>query len=282
MKKLKRIPSLKTLFLASTASIFVGISLIDPVFAHSYVNAHPLYLKWTRNYLFRSIDYFSVRRGWEVFSQVCANCHSIGSEKAAYSNLWEHTHTFKEASEIAGEVEVMTGPNDKGEMYPRPGRISDSFVDLYTNVEEACSRNNGLYPMPAVYMVYGKEDRENYIFSLLTGYCDPPKGVTIEEGQYYNPYMPDGIIGMPAPLSDDIVEYDDGTEATVTQLAYDVVNFLIFIGLPHDESFRKYTFYCQALLLMGGLASLYGYIKTRRSTTFAKTVQIIKRRRNFK
>ncbi len=52
---------------------------------------------------------------------------------------------------------------------------------------------------------------QDYIFSLLTGYCDPPAGVEVPEGMAYNPYFPGGNIGMPQQLYQDSVEYEDGT-----------------------------------------------------------------------
>ena len=62
-----------------------------------------------------------------------------------------------------------------------------------------------------------------YVYSVLTGYEEPP-GRTGQprqpEGKSYNPYFAAGHwIGMPAPLTDDQVTYDDGTPATVDQMA---------------------------------------------------------------
>jgi|SRR6266404_4998296 len=51
---------------------------------------------------------------------------------------------------------------------------------------------------------------QDYLFSLLTGYVDPPAGVEIREGMNYNPYFPGGAISMPRVLFDGLVEYDDG------------------------------------------------------------------------
>ena len=51
---------------------------------------------------------------------------------------------------------------------------------------------------------------QDYIFSLLTGYVDPPAGVEIREGMNYNPYFPGGAISMARVLFDGLVEYDDG------------------------------------------------------------------------
>lgn len=51
---------------------------------------------------------------------------------------------------------------------------------------------------------------EDYVFSLLTGYCEPPGGVTVREGLYYNPYFPGQAIGMAPPIYNEVLEYEDG------------------------------------------------------------------------
>ena len=81
--------------------------------------------------------------------------------------------------------------------------------------------------------------RQDYVFSLLTGYTDPPAGITIGEGQYFNPYMPGGAISMAQALYNDTIQYDDGTPPSATQLAKDVCTFLKWTAEPeHDERKR--------------------------------------------
>lgn len=48
------------------------------------------------------------------------------------------------------------------------------------------------------------------MFSLLTGYCDPPAGVSLREGLYYNPYFPGQAIGMAPPIYNEVLEFEDG------------------------------------------------------------------------
>ena len=76
---------------------------------------------------------------------------------------------------------------------------------------------------------------EDYIYHLLNGYCDPPAGVELREGQNFNPYFPGGAIGMGAPLYNEIIEYDDGTPATQSQLAKDVCTFLTWTASPEHD-----------------------------------------------
>lgn len=76
----------------------------------------------------------------------------------------------------------------------------------------------------------------DYVYALLTGYHEePPEGVQLMPGMNYNEYFPGHQIAMAPPLSDDAVEYQDGTEATLPQLASDVVSFLSWAAEPELE-----------------------------------------------
>ena len=81
---------------------------------------------------------------------------------------------------------------------------------------------------------------ENYLYSLLTGYEEPPAEVEVPDGGYYNAYFPGHVIAMPPPLSDDQVTFADGTSATVSQMSQDVAQFLMWAAEPKLEE-RKGT-----------------------------------------
>ena len=104
-------------------------------------------------------------------------------------------------------------------MFQRPGKLSDKFVMPYENVKAAEAANGGAYPPDMSVLVKARGDGVDYIYSLLQGYEDPPAGVTLDEGVYYNKYMYGNKIKMSAPLSDGIIEYSDGTKATVEQMS---------------------------------------------------------------
>ena len=95
-------------------------------------------------------------------------------------------------------------------MFERPGKLSDRFPQPYANDEAAKAANNGALPPDLSFIVNARHGEEDYIFSILTGYCDPPEGVELREGLYYNPYFPGGAIGMAQQLYTDGVEYEDG------------------------------------------------------------------------
>lgn len=102
--------------------------------------------------------------------------------------------------------------------------------------------------------------REDYIFSLLLGYREPPAGVVVNEaaGQYYNPYFPGGKIGMPKQLQNEGVEYEDGTPATESQQAKDVSTFLAWASEPeHDERKRIGMKWMGAMILVAAITGYY-------------------------
>lgn len=110
------------------------------------------------------------------------------------------------------------------------------MISPYENEAAARFANNGAYPPDLSYIVLARHGGEDYIFSLLTGYMDPPAGVVLQEGQSYNPYFPGGGIGMPQLIYDETVDYEDGTPASAPQLAKDVSTFLAWASMPeHDE-----------------------------------------------
>ncbi len=79
---------------------------------------------------------------------------------------------------------------------------------------------------------------EDYVFSLLTGYCDPPAGVSLREGLHYNPYFPGQAIGMAAPIYNEVLEYDDG-EFLMFSFIF-THTFIILLGLSTAQSYVWY------------------------------------------
>ncbi|XP_063980004.1 cytochrome c1, heme protein, mitochondrial-like [Diachasmimorpha longicaudata] len=229
--------------------------------------AHPPHYSWSFDGLIASLDHASMRRGWEVYKNVCSACHSL--QFVAYRHLVGVTHTEAEAKALAAEVEVKDGPNEAGEYYMRPGELTDYVPRPYPNEEAARAANNGAYPPDLSYMVNARHNGENYVFSLLTGYCDPPAGIPLREGQYFNPYFPGGAIGMGQVIYDEVLEYEDGTPATASQVAKDVVTFLMWsANHEFDERkrlFIKSMFICTILII--GLT----YMKKHKWTTIKST-----------
>ena len=126
---------------------------------------------------------------------------------------------------MAAESEVVDGPNDEGEAFERPGRLSDPLPRPYSSEEAARFANGGAYPPDLSLITKARHDGQNYLMALLLGYRDPPAGVSVREGLYYNPYFVGGAIAMPKMLVDGGTDYDDGTPASEAQQAKDVSLF---------------------------------------------------------
>jgi len=203
------------------------------------------YLKtdWSFKGLFGKFDRAALQRGYQVYTEVCSSCHSM--KYLSYRNLAEKggpEFSIEQAKAIAASFEVKDGPNSDGDMFTRPGRLSDKFVMPYDNVQAAQAANGGAYPPDMSVLVKARGGGVDYIYSLLQGYEDPPAGVTLDDGVYYNKYMYGNKIKMANQLSDGLVEYSDGTTASVEQMSKDVTTFLMWSAEPHLESRHQMGF----------------------------------------
>lgn len=154
---------------------------------------------------------------------------------------------------------VRDGPNEAGEYFMRPGKLSDYFVSPYPNEEAARHANNGAYPPDLSWISSARHGGEDYLFALLTGYTEPPAGIVLRDGQYFNPYFPGGAIGMAQALYNETIEYSDGTPATASQLAKDVSTFLKWSSEPEWDD-RKRIF-IKAVGMFSILLALSYYMK---------------------
>ena len=200
-------------------------------------------IDWSFKGLFGKFDRGSLQRGYQVYSEVCAGCHSM--KYLSYRNLSEKggpEFSFEQAKAIAASFEITDGPNADGEMFTRPGKLSDKFVMPYENDKAAQAANGGAYPPDMSVLVKARGDGVDYIYSILLGYEDAPSGMTLDEGVHYNKYMYGNKIKMAAPLSDGSVEYGDGTEASIEQMSKDVTTFLMWAAEPHLEARHQMGF----------------------------------------
>ena len=196
----------------------------------------PIKVDWSFKGLLGKFDRASLQRGYQVYKEVCASCHSM--QYLSYRNLGEAggpEFSEAEVKAIASSIEINDGPDSQGEMFTRPGRPSDKFKSPYPNVNASIAANGGAYPPDMSVLVKARPGGADYIYSVLVGYEEPPVGIDLDDGVYYNKYMIGQKIKMSAPLTEDLVEYSDGTEASVDQMARDVTTFLSWAAEPELE-----------------------------------------------
>ena len=227
---------------------YLTLFLFSFLFLSKSVNAageeYPLLKQdWSFQSFFGKFDRASLQRGYQVYTEVCASCHSM--KYLSYRNLYEKggpEFSEDQAKAIASNFEVTDGPNSDGEMFTRPAKLSDKFVMPYANVEEAKLSNGGAYPPDMSVLLKARAGGADYIYSVLLGYEDPPEGMKLDDGVYYNKYMYGNKIKMPPQLYDGLVTYIDGTSASPEQMAKDVTNFMMWAAEPHLETRHKTGF----------------------------------------
>jgi len=246
------------LTLGASASGLMGMvkSLDESVKAD--LSIHAPSLKWSHTGYFNSLDHDSIRRGFQVYKQVCSACHSM--QFLAYRHMKNVAYTESELKAIASENMVVDWqyngngpkiplPGDDGKDVIRSGKINDYFPDPYPNSKAAAYANGGAIPPDLSYIALARHGGEDYIFHLLTSYCEAPAGIDVPEGQHFNPYFLGGKLSMAPPLYNEVIEYDDGTPASLSQLAKDVCVFLTWAGSPEHDSRKQMGIKAQIVLM---------------------------------
>jgi ubiquinol-cytochrome c reductase cytochrome c1 subunit len=216
----------------------------------------PIDMKWPHEGFFGSYDKAALQRGYQVFEQVCASCHS--AKYLAFRHLAGLGYGEEDIKAIAAQHTVTAGPDETGDFYDRPAGPTDYFPAPFPNEQAARAANNGALPPDLSLIVKARPGHEDYIYSLLVGYEEPPAGFEVPAGQYYNRYFPGHLIAMPPPLSEGLVEYADGTPATVPQMAEDVTQFLAWLSEPTMEE-RKAVGLKFMLFVLAMTGIFYGY-----------------------
>ena len=230
---------------------------------------------------FGTFDRAQLQRGYKVYKEVCSACHSM--HYVSFRNLSQPggpEFSEEQVKALAAGYTVQDGPNDAGDMFERPGLPSDRFPSPFPNEQAARSANGGAYPSdlslitkyrPGWYGTFNQLANgiggPQYVYSVLTGYVpdeEIPEELKAEqpEGKHYNPYFANGHwIGMPPPLTDDQVTFDDGTPATVDQMARDVSAFLAWTAEPKMEERKRTGF--MVMIYLGILALLLYLVKKK-------------------
>jgi ubiquinol-cytochrome c reductase cytochrome c1 subunit len=185
---------------------------------------------------FGKFDRQQLQRGFAVYQQSCAGCHSMNF--VAYRNLQEIGYSEAEVRAIASqgkEVSIIDPVSGDVGKTTRKATPADILPAPFANDIQARAANNNAVPPDLSLIVKARKDGSNYVYSLLTGYKDPPADVEVPPGLYYNPVFHSIKIAMPPPLAEGAVTYSDGTQATVDQMAQDVTAFLTWAAEPNLE-----------------------------------------------
>ncbi len=190
---------------------------------------------------FGHYDRQQLQRGFQVYKEVCASCH--GLNLVAFRNLHELGYNEEEVKAIASQwqIEVPAIDPKTGEASSRKALPADRFPSPYPNEVAARAANRNALPPDLSLITKARHGGAAYVYSLLTGYQNPPGNLPEEarpgEGLYFNPYFPNLNIAMPPPLTGDgQVGYADGTNPTRDQIARDVSAFLAWAAEPRLEN----------------------------------------------
>lgn len=213
-----------------TSLVLIALLAYSPISKSESLSAPKI--NWTFDGPFGSFDKGQLQRGFSVYRQVCASCHSLSN--VSFRNLKDLGYNDAEVKAIAREYSVEDGPDDSGDLYIRKALPSDNIPDPYDNNKQARLANNGAFPINLSTIIKARSGGADYVAAILTGYVDKaPAGIKVEAGQYYNKYFKGNIIAMPKQLSDDLLEYTDGTPNTAKQYAQDVTAFLAWANEPY-------------------------------------------------
>jgi ubiquinol-cytochrome c reductase cytochrome c1 subunit len=228
---------------------------------------------------FGQFDQAQLQRGYKVYREVCAACH--GMNLVSFRNLGQKHAPFFDPERpnpndnpyvraIAAEYQINDIDSETGDVIQRPGTSADRFPSPYPNEAAARAGNGGALPPDLSVLIKARHHGPQYVYSILTGYANPPAGLNVGPGQYYNPYMAGdltafwtgdghnvptgGFIAMPPPLQPDGVTFDDGTRATVEQQAKDVVAFMTWASEPKLVERKQFGLAAMIyLLILAGL-----------------------------
>ncbi|RIA37610.1 ubiquinol-cytochrome c reductase cytochrome c1 subunit [Hephaestia caeni] len=193
---------------------------------------------------FGKYDNQQLQRGFQVYKEVCAACHSI--DLVHFRDLEGIGYNKAEVKAIADQwvIEQPTINPDTGEASTRKNLPSDPFPRPFANDVAARAANNNALPPDLSLIVKAREGGAAYIHSILTGYEKPDPEIAkkypdfeVLEGLHYNPYFPSLAIAMAQQInSDGQVQYVDGTKPTIDQMSTDVTAFLVWTAEPKLEA----------------------------------------------
>jgi ubiquinol-cytochrome c reductase cytochrome c1 subunit len=186
---------------------------------------------------FGRFDRAAAQRGFQVYAEACANCHSM--KYLHYRDLSGIGLSDAAIKTFAAGVTVPVGFDTQGNVVSKAATPASWFRSPFPNDDAAREVLNGALPPDLSLIVETYSNGPDYVYAVLTGYADPPAGVTLADGMSYNEYVPGHQIAMPRPLNDGQISYTDSTPSTVARNAQDVVTFLAWAAHPEMDE-RKH------------------------------------------
>ncbi|MEZ5777132.1 MAG: cytochrome c1 [Paracoccaceae bacterium] len=212
---------------------------------------------------FGTYDEHQLQRGLQVYTEVCSSCH--GMKFVPIRSLADEGGPHLPEDQVRAYATQFT-VTDKETGEDRDGKETDFFP--HSSLENAPDLSLMAKARAGFHGPYGTGINQffkgiggpEYIVAILTGYT----GEEVEQAGttfYENHAFPGGLIAMNPPLSDGLVEYADGHEATVHHMAEDVAAFLMWAAEPKMMA-RKQAGFLGVLFL--GLLTVLLYLTNKR------------------
>jgi len=253
----------------------LGLVLLAGPALAATTQEEPRDIHWSFEGPFGKFDKEQVQRGYKVYREVCAACHSMNL--MYFRNLGQKGGPFFDpkypnpnqnpyVKSLAHDITVKDIDPDTGDVISRPATPADKFPAPFPNEPAARASNGGALPPDLSVITRAREGGPAYVYSILTGFQAAPHNMTVPAGKYYNPYMPGdmssfwtgpkdkipegGFIAMPPPLTNGKVTFDDGKPSTIKEEAQDVVAFLEWSAEPKAEERKAFGFGAMIYLLI--------------------------------
>ena len=261
-------------FAALGLALLAGTLVAGPALSAT-TQQEPRDVHWSFEGPFGKFDKAQLQRGYKVYREVCAACHSMNlmylrnlGQKGGpfYDPKYANPNENPYVKALAKDLQIKDIDQDTGDNITRAGGSADRFPAPFPNEPAARGANGGALPPDLSVIAKAREGGPAYVYSLLTGFRSPPAGMTVPAGKYYNPYMPGdmssfwagpkdrvpegGFISMPPPLAPGKVTFDDKSPSTVNQQAKDVSAFLAWAAEPKMEERKQFGLGAMIYLLI--------------------------------
>jgi len=224
---------------------------------------NPPQQSWSFYGVFGKFNQAQLQRGFQVYKEVCSSCHRLSIPFRTLSDPDGPGYSVAQVKTLAASYQVQNDePNDKGEMFKRPGTPADVFPppDAFPNDQAAIAAMGKAPPDMSLIAKSLKYERgfptfvfdvfdayqemgADFIYAILTGYTHP-------DDPQWNLYYPGHKIAMPQPIADGAVKYEDGTPATLHNYAQDVASFLTWASEPTLVERKKIGFRVMVFLII--------------------------------